>query len=52
LHELDRVNKHRLLQITAAYMGGFVMDPNKSVNAILGPGIMEILEGPITTDNQ
>jgi len=50
LHELDRVNKHRLLHVGTVWTGAVVIDPSKSVNVQTGVGIMEILGGPVTTD--
>jgi len=51
LHELDNINRHRLLHTAFAYGGGFIFDPLKSHNlADIGTGVMETIGGPITTD--
>lgn len=51
LHELDRVNKHRLLHTAVAAFEGFYMEPSKNVNvASFGPGAIESLGGTVETD--
>jgi hypothetical protein len=50
LNELDRINKHRLLHVAIAHGAGFLLDTRKSSNYVLGPGLIESLAGPITTD--
>jgi hypothetical protein len=46
LHELDRVNKHRLLHTTVAHGTGFTLDPQRCRNLRIGPGVIESLGGP------
>lgn len=56
LHELDRVNKHRLLHSTVAHTEGFTLNPSGCVNlASFGPpqgesGMIESLNTPVETD--
>jgi hypothetical protein len=46
LHELDRINKHRLLHSVVASFEGFTFEPIKS-NATFGPGSIESLAGTV-----
>jgi hypothetical protein len=51
LHELDRINKHRLLHTCAAVPTGTRWDVMNFVNVRqMGPGIVEIFGVPIETD--
>jgi hypothetical protein len=50
LHDLDRVNKHRLIHATVAVFSGLGIDMRTSYNFKLGPGMLQSLEGPIETD--
>jgi hypothetical protein len=50
LHELDNINKHRLLHTAFANGTGFTLDPARCRNLTIGPGQIESLGGAITTD--
>ena len=51
LHELDRVNKHRLLHSTVATFAGTLWDIPQFRNIrCIGPGFTESLDGSIGTD--
>ncbi len=51
IHELDNINKHRLLHTAFAHGGGAGWNPARSRNlAAIGPGVIESIGGPITTD--
>jgi len=50
LHELDNVNKHRLLHTGLAWSGGIGINTAKSVNFSIEPGILNSYGGVIETD--
>jgi hypothetical protein len=51
LHDLDRVNKHRLLHTTVASFSGISLDLGRSVNAgHVSPGTIRSLDGTVETD--
>jgi hypothetical protein len=49
LHELDRINKHRLLHTVAAGANGIGVVPTRS-NARIGPGTIEVSGGLVEID--
>lgn len=50
LNELGRIDKHRFLCPVAYHFSGASIDVSRSMNAIIGPGIMQTFEGAIETD--
>lgn len=50
LHQLSRIDKHRLLHPVVSYSGGVLMDPELIFNAVIGPGTISVKGGLITTE--
>jgi hypothetical protein len=51
LHELDRINKHRLLHTVVAGNKGVLLDPRKSVNvAAISAGVIKSFGDPVETN--
>lgn len=51
LHDLDRIDKHRLLHTTVASSFGTLMEPGTSRNIrCIGPGFMRVFGGAVDTD--
>jgi hypothetical protein len=49
LHELNRLDKHRVLHIIANRLGGVTLDPSRWENVApeIGPGSIQTLTGPV-----
>ncbi len=52
LHDLDRINKHRLLHPVIAFSTGLLLNPSRSRNVALGPGTIEVCGGIVEQDTQ
>jgi hypothetical protein len=51
LHDLDRIDKHRLLHTTVAASFGTLLDPGASRNVrCIGPGFMRVFRGIVETE--
>jgi hypothetical protein len=51
LHELDRINKHRVLHTTVMHFSGFMLDLNRTRNVHqISAGQIEVFEGTIEAD--
>jgi hypothetical protein len=50
LHEFDRINKHRLLHPVVAFSENTGLSPFGCRNVAFGPGLIEPVHGPVTTD--
>jgi hypothetical protein len=51
LHELDRIDKHRLVHSTMTSFSGTTWDFQRATNVrAIGPGLIQSLSGPIETD--
>ena len=51
LHDLDRIDKHRLLHTAVASSFGTLMEPGASQNVrCIGPGFMRVFGGAVETD--
>jgi hypothetical protein len=45
IHDLDRIDKHRFPHLAALFARGFTIDPNKSRNVVMPPGVIESYGG-------